>query len=239
MKKYILVISVVLNIAFCFYFITKHFYYSLGYAEAAKANSATKDSIISMSYNKYGYFDIKRSIYHLLPIEKTDVLFLGDSQTETFPLTEMFGSVRFKNRGISGSASADVLKTTNNTAIPNTTFLLVGTNDIQNHVPKDSTIKNISNLITLLKRKNPDVKIYVESVLPIQDAEKTKEIKELNAMIEALCKTKSVTFINAFPLFERGGRIAKELTVDGIHLSAKGYRILHDKLNEYVPKLTI
>ncbi len=101
-------------------------------------------------YNKYAGFDNKRHLYTGLPIAKTDVLFIGDSMTDLYPLNEMFSTLHIKNRGISGSASADVLKSVRGFNIPNTVFNLVGINDFLYQVNRNNTIKNIVAIVNTL-----------------------------------------------------------------------------------------
>lgn len=235
MKKYLLPLSLLLNLFFIGYLVGKRVYYATGAAEKTLPKPVN-DSITTLTYNKYVGFDNKRHLYTGLPIAKTDVLFIGDSQTDMYPLNEMFSTLHIKNRGISGSASADVLKSVRGFDIPNTVFLLVGINDFFYQVEPDTTVKNIAAIIDLLHAKNPQAKVYVQSVLPVRDKKMTEKIVALDSRISALSKQHQATFINLFPHFEQNGEIKKEYTIDGIHLSLEGYRVWTDQVKKYIPQ---
>lgn len=234
MKKYLLPVSVVLNLIFVAFFIGKRVYYNSGAAEKPLPKPVN-DSITTLVYNKYKSFDNKRRIFSDLPILKTDVLFIGDSMTEQCPLNEMFSTLNVKNRGISGSASGDVLKTVRGFNVPNTVFLLVGINDFFYSVPQDTTVKNIEAIVDLLHAKNPQAKVYVQSVLPVSDSKMSDKVVVLDKRISALSKQHNATFINMFPYFVSNGKIKKQYTVDGVHLSPEGYRLWKEHIDKYIP----
>jgi hypothetical protein len=234
MKKYLLPASLILNLFFIGFFISKRIYFSSGAAEKS-VPKPVNDSLTTLTYNKYTGFDNKRNMYAGLPIAKTDVLFIGDSMTEMYPLNEMFSTLHIKNRGISGSASADVLKSVRGFDVPNTVFLLVGINDFFYHVAPDSTVKNIGAIVDLLHAKNPQAKVYVQSVLPVSDPQMSDKVVALDKRISALSKQHNATFINLFPYFVGNGQIKKQYTIDGIHLSPEGYRVWKEHIKNYIP----
>jgi lysophospholipase L1-like esterase len=235
MKKFLLPASLILNLLFVVFFVGKRIYYSSGAAQKPLP-VPVNDSITTLVYNKYRFFDIKRSIYAPLPIAKTDVLFIGDSMTEQFPINEMFSTMNIKNRGISGSASGDVLKSVRGFDIPNTVFLMVGVNDFFYSVKQDITFKNIEQIIDLLHAKNPSVKVYIQSVLPVSDKKMTEKVVIFNDRVKALTKQHNATYVNLFPYFLKNGQINKLFTVDGVHLSAEGFKVWRDNIRKYIPQ---
>lgn len=235
MKKVLLPLSLIANLFFISYFVGKRIYYSSGAAEKP-VEKPVNDSIVNLTYNKYQDFDNKRRKYAQLPIAKTDVAFIGDSMTEMYPLSETFPSSHVKNRGIAGSASGDVLKSVRGFDIPNTVFLMVGINDFFYQVNPDSTVKHIEEIIDLMHAKNPNAKVYVQSVLPVKDSKMTEKVIALNSRITTLSKQHNATFINLFPFFESKGQIKNEYTIDGVHLSPEGYKVWTEQIKKYVPQ---
>ncbi len=234
MRKYLLPLSLFVNLLFLSFFIGKRIYYRSGAAEKPSPKPVN-DSITTLTYNKYVSFDNKRHMYAHLPVTKTDVLFIGDSMTEMYPLNEMFSTLHIKNRGISGSASADVLKSVRGFDIPNTVFLLVGINDFFYQVAADSTVKNIEAIVDLLHAKNPQAKIYVQSVLPVKDSKMTKKVVELDSRISILAKRHGAIYINLFPFFVENGQLPEKYTIDGVHLSPEGYGVWKEHIKKFIP----
>lgn len=72
-------------------------------------------------------------MFETLPVDTGDILFIGDSITEGFPIAEMSGNCAIKNRGVSGAIADEVLRiilmknTTKSTKI----FLMAGINDLK------------------------------------------------------------------------------------------------------------
>src|SRR5699024_7028471 len=58
-------------------------------------------------YSAYYYH--RKNLFELLPNEKKEIIFLGDSITDGNEWAEYFGSQRIKNRGISGDVTDGVL----------------------------------------------------------------------------------------------------------------------------------
>jgi hypothetical protein len=71
-----------------------------------------------------------------LHLDSSDVVFVGNSLTEGFPLTEMFHNINIKNRGISGNTISDVLDriTPIAQAHPRKMFIEIGINDLKNQI---------------------------------------------------------------------------------------------------------
>ena len=106
----------------------------------------------------------------------------------------------------------------------------------------DSIVYRIDQTLTRIQKESPETKVYLQSLLPIDEsfnrykrlANKTYQIPEINARLEALAKEKKITFINLYPLFTEKGTnvLRKELTSDGLHLNDKGYQIWVDAIKK-------
>ena len=123
-------------------------------------------------------------------------------------------------------------------------FLLIGINDVSHDLTADSVVTLITLLIDRIQRESPDTKLYLQSLLPINESVckyktmigKTDIVPEINRKLETLAVSRKIPFINLFPLFaEKGTNILrKELTTDGLHLTEEGYQIWSRKLKKYL-----
>src|SRR5688572_24311555 len=90
-------ISLSLNIVIILFFVGKRLYWSYGLpAHKGIANYET------INQGKY-------SAYDGVAIDSNDIVFIGNSLTEGFPLDEYFHRTDIKNRGIGGSETSHLL----------------------------------------------------------------------------------------------------------------------------------
>ena len=171
-------------------------------------------------------------------ITSKDIVMLGNSLTEGGgDWGKRLGKDNVINRGISGDEVMGVYDRLHQIlpGKPAKLFLLIGVNDVSHDLSTDSIVYRIDQTLTRIQKESPDTKVYLQSLLPINESfnrykrltNKTYQIPEINARLEALAKEKKITFIDLFPLFvEKGTNVLrKELTNDGLHLNDKGYEI--------------
>lgn len=181
------------------------------------------------------------------PITNKDIVMLGNS------LTEGGGDwkARLKtkrtvyNRGIIGDEAMGLLDRLHQIlpAHPEKLFLMIGVNDLSHQLTPDSVVTLITRVIDRIRTDSPDTRLYVQSLLPINESVciyktmigKTELIPEINTKLQAIAKARKVTFINLFPLFtEKGTSVLRpELTGDGLHLTEDGYAIWSKALKRY------
>ena len=171
-------------------------------------------------------------------ITSKDIVMLGNSLTEGGgDWGKRLGKENVINRGISGDEVMGVYDRLHQIlpGKPAKLFLLIGVNDVSHDLSTDSIVYRIDQTLARIQKESPDTKVYLQSLLPINESfnrykrltNKTYQIPEINARLEALAKEKKITFIDLFPLFvEKGTNVLrKELTNDGLHLNDKGYEI--------------
>ena len=171
-------------------------------------------------------------------ITSKDIVMLGNSLTEGGgDWGKRLGKENVINRGISGDEVMGVYDRLHQIlpGKPAKLFLLIGVNDVSHDLSTDSIVYRIDQTLARIQKESPDTKVYLQSLLPINESfnrykrltNKTYQISEINARLEALAKEKKITFIDLFPLFvEKGTNVLrKELTNDGLHLNDKGYEI--------------
>lgn len=190
------------------------------------------------------------------PINKNDIVFLGNSLTEGgdwasyFPDTEgklnkKGGAIR--NRGINGDTFGGIDNRLGEIVkgSPAKIFLLTGVNDVSHNLSADSIANGIMNVVKRIKKESPKTKIYLQSLLPINEsfkryrllAGKSAEPQKINALLAEGAKREKIEFVNLYPLFLEEGSdsvLKASLTKDGLHVNAEGYKIWADAIRKFV-----
>jgi len=208
--------SLLFNALFILFFIANRIYY----AESGKNNLPVDYDIWNESRN---------SVLKVLPIDSSDVVFIGNSITEGFPVQEMFPGVRVKNRGIGGNQSRHVKGRIDAIAkaSPREVFLDIGINDIIYNVPLDSLFQNYKEIIAAFRIKAPRTKIVVQSVLPVGHAYEKFEplVEKFNQMLKDYCNKENIVFVDIFSLLQKDGRLDSSFSYDDLHINGKAYMI--------------
>ena len=154
------------------------------------------------------YYHQRVTLFKALPQTKGDVIFVGNSITDGSEWNELFGEGKLKNRGISGDITAGVIHRIDEVADrkPAKVFLMIGTNDLARNISPDSILKNIFIITDYLKQQTPGTKIYVQSILPVNNiygmfnghTGKGKEILQVNTALQAKAQQKNYTYIDLY-----------------------------------------
>ncbi|WP_267248290.1 SGNH/GDSL hydrolase family protein [Streptococcus sp. Marseille-Q5986] len=178
-----------------------------------------------------------------------DVIFIGDSIVEYYPLQELFGTAKtIVNRGIRGYQTRLLLENLDAHLYGDAVdqiVLLIGTNDIGKDVPVNEALDNLERVIQSIARDYPLSQIKLLSILPVNEGEKYKQtvyirtnekIREWNQAYEALTSAyMQVAFVPVYDsLIDSKGQLQSTYTTDGLHLSVAGYQALSEALKEYL-----
>lgn len=223
MKK-LLIISIAFNVCVILFLIGKRYYYA--YASAHYVDAWP---------DQWNYQ--KTDLYSKLTIDSNDIVFVGNSITEAFPVTEIYG-LHYKNRGISRNHTYHVLQRIAGIAkcYPKKIFFEVGINDLNSGISIDSIMINYNAIIAIVKRITPRTEIYIESILPTayDYAKLNPEIVKLNDRLKSYCDLEGVTFVDIYPRMATNGQLDNSITADGTHLNAKGYSIMQKCISPYL-----
>jgi len=187
-------------------------------------------------------------------LSSENYVLLGDSITEYYSIDEFFDEdIPIVKSGFAGYRTKDILKNLDEYVYrynPTKVFILIGTNDL-NSDESDQYIayENIIKIIKGIKKKRENTEIYLESIYPINQSDNEKVIKEntgkrdneiikeLNAKLKNYCEKNDVTYIDVYDkLLDNEGNLAIEYTVDGLHISEKGYSKITNILLKYMEK---
>jgi lysophospholipase L1-like esterase len=154
---------------------------------------------------------------------------VGDSLSQWFPADQLPGRQLWLNQGISGDTTTGILDRISSldTAKPDTIYFMAGVNDLKRGDSERDILRNISQIISRLKRQHPNAQIIVQSILPTRSTQIPNDrIAKLNPLIQELARRQSVEYLDLQPQFRDGdGSLRADLTTDGIHLSPQGYQV--------------
>lgn len=178
-----------------------------------------------------------------------DMIFIGDSIVEYYPLQELLGTAKtIVNRGIRGYQTRLLLENLDAHLYGDAVdqiVLLIGTNDIGKDIPMNEALDNLERVIQSIAREYPLSQIKLLSILPVNEGEEHKQtvyirtnekIREWNQAYEALASAyMQVDFVPIYDsLTDSKGQLQSAYTTDGLHLSVAGYQALSDALKTYL-----
>jgi lysophospholipase L1-like esterase len=177
-------------------------------------------------------------LFNSEPIQKDGIVFLGNSITEFGDWKKLLDNPNTINRGIAGDNTYGVLARLNDVISrkPARVFIEIGVNDIGAGFSTDSSLRNIRSIARQLHRGLPKCRVYVLSLLPINNDVKTDfpqflnknpQIVQFNRRLAGQASRCNYTYIDLNPLLKnRYGMLDTRYSQpDGIHLNEKGYGI--------------
>lgn len=187
----------------------------------------------------------RATIFEALPVDTNDIVMLGNSLTHGCEWHELLGMPNVLNRGIIGDVIQGIRLRVDPIldGHPKKIFLLSGVNDVSHNLSADSIANAMGELIDYIRTRSPQTRLYVQSMLPINNSfgryknlkDKEQVIRDANALIAAMAQDKGFTWINLYPVVaDKDGNLRTDLTNDGLHLLAPGYRIWVDIIRPYI-----
>lgn len=199
--------------------------------------------------NDYWYQRV--SLFDKLPIRPGDIVFLGNSITDGGEFQELFGREDVKNRGIVSDVISGVRKRLDQVTVgnPAAIFLLIGINDVSHGKSAGKIAADYEILVREIREKSPQTRLYVQSVLPINnDFKRYKNllgreevVPALNSLLKQIAERNGAVYVDLWPAFADAstGKLRRELTNDGLHLSGEGYKVWASELMPYVSTMQI
>lgn len=178
------------------------------------------------------------AMYEALPIERDDIVMLGDSLIEEGPWDELFPDVAIKNRGIGGQTAAQILQRLDPvlSGQPAMIFLMAGTNDLDAGDDVDAVLGRLQTIITRILSESPDSGLVVNSLLP-REPELSGKITALNEALQSSCAQCDVGFLDLYTEFaDDDGSMPERFSNDGVHLLPAGYAVWQRLMLDYLPR---
>lgn len=176
-----------------------------------------------------------------------EVIFLGDSITEWFPLQQLLTTNKaWANRGIAALNSQHLLDHLEDHVFGfslTEVVLLIGTNDIGYGLKTKTSLANVRAIIEQLQLDYPSLEVYLLEVLPVNESVTYQQtvdnrtnaaIQDLNAAYGQLAaELPDVHLVKTYSAFlDSDGQLDPAYTTDGLHLSEQGYQQLASLINQ-------
>ncbi|RPD40889.1 GDSL-type esterase/lipase family protein [Chitinophaga barathri] len=202
-------------------------------ALALLAASSAYAQQMDSSYDNTHYKE-RMALFATLPAQKKTIVFLGNSITEAGKWNDILPGMPVQNRGISGDVTFGVLARLPQIIAgkPAKVFLLIGVNDLKRGTPVDVIVRNYERITDMLKAGSPKTKIYLQSVLPVNDSILVEGFKKVtnanvalvNEGLQRIAREKGCTYVNLHEVFaDARGQLKIEETPDGLHLRVGSY----------------
>lgn len=187
----------------------------------------------------------RSTLFSELGVNNNTIVFFGNSLTHGCEWHELLNNPNVVNRGINGDTVDGLMERLASVTdgSPAKIFLLIGANDVSHDLTADSIATAIEVLVTEIQVKAPATKLYLQSLLPINNsfnryrlmAGKEQTIRDINALLEPMAARHGITYINIHDAFcDEDGNLRADLTNDGLHILGPGYIIWREILLPYV-----
>lgn len=209
--------------------------FSIFWGFAVSCGMASAQHVTYKSFDHYN--DKVVEFEKMRPVDSTDVVMLGNSITEFGgDWNKRVGGKHIRNRGIAGDDAMGIYHRLVQIlpGKPKAIFLMVGINDISHDLTGEQVAELCVKVIDKIRRDAPQTKLYVQSILPINEdfdrwktlEGKTDVVPAVNRRVKAHCQRHGIEYIDLFSKFVRHGTndLRRELSVDGLHLSPQGYK---------------
>ena len=198
--------------------------------------------VIDSTYNN-GHYSSRLEFFKRMPDQKGEIVFLGNSITEGGKWQELINKKHVVNRGISGDVTYGVIARLDEvlSAKPYKIFLLIGINDMKRGIPNSIIVENIKRIVHITKEKSAATKLYIQSVLPVDEAMlgasyskiSNAKVRALNDELKALCEQYKLSFVDLHGVFaDSKGQLKKDLSLDGLHLRSASYILWVEQLKK-------
>lgn len=218
------------------------------YREASDDGSDSKDSRIDArpAVSK-GWRSVVAQLNRAAQGGPVDVYFLGDSLTQFWQSQGQavwaldFAPLNAGNFGIAADRVENILWRLQNGNLgklqPKVFVLMMGTNNLAAtpSEPPAKVVRGIVEVLSFITQARPSARVLLLSILPngnVPHTELRKSIVETNRSLAEHCQQlAAVTFVDVHDAFiDAGGQWKPALTLDGTHLSARGYDVLSTEL---------
>lgn len=208
-------------------------------------------------YMKNSVYPLKIELFEIYKKIPADIVMLGDSRTDGVNWNELLGRPNIVSRGIPSDVTEGFLARMEYVYNLEPKYCIVqgGLNDIYNWTAVEKIYQNYVRIISGLRSKEikpilqsviyagkiwgKDYLVRTNSKLKAEDVnkERNQEIEKLNRMLKSYAKRNNIIYIDLNADMSFRGFLKDELTHDGVHLNARGYKIWGRKIDEVLTEL--
>ncbi len=199
------------------------------------AESGAQQKTYDTLPNLPDHYKKRYELFKKEPIVKGQVIMLGNSITEGGLWKKLLRDSGVINRGISGDVTFGVLNRIKDITDrqPSKIFILIGINDLSRNTPDEVILENIFMIMGKIRGRSPKTKIYLQSILPINESfknlnpnykGKSDHITKINGQLQKYATKQKYTYVDLYSNFlDKDGNLDAKYTYDGLHLNGTGY----------------
>ncbi|MNB63307.1 hypothetical protein D3C81_372920 [compost metagenome] len=223
-----------------------------------------KEAIQQMEHTKFLEYKkglIKKYKMRNQYIRKGQILFVGSSLMEHFPIDEMQSVLGLDrviyNRGVGGITTNELLTIIEECIFdlePSKIFINIGSNDIGGGLDdgkKEMFLENYNEILSQIKKRLPRCEVYVMAYYPVNSkgdfglepesqksmfaSRNNANIMMVNEEVKELAINLGLNFINVNEgLTDEEGNLKAEFTVEGVHMWPNAYSVILENMNKYL-----
>lgn len=223
-----------------------------------------KEAIQQMEHTKFLEYKkglIKKYKMRNQFIRKGQILFVGSSLMEHFPIDEMQSVLGLDrviyNRGVGGITTNELLTIIEECIFdlePSKIFINIGSNDIGGGLDdgkKEMFLENYNEILSQIKKRLPRCEVYVMAYYPVNSkgdfglepesqksmfaSRNNANIMMVNEEVKELAINLGLNFINVNEgLTDEEGNLKAEFTVEGVHMWPNAYSVILENMNKYL-----
>jgi lysophospholipase L1-like esterase len=171
------------------------------------------------------------------------IVFLGDSLTRKWDRSlweQHFARLNALNAGVNGDRTEHLLWRIEHGNLagqkPELVVILIGTNDIGRDRPPEIIAEGVREILVAVRAQLPASRILLLAVLPRTESpgsERRRQVAAVNQLIRTCADRKHVFYADVGDaLLDRAGRLTREVSPDGVHLSERGYVLFTERLED-------
>lgn len=192
------------------------------------------------------YWKQRVSLFDKIPVYPHNIVFLGNSITDGGEFHELLDNPDAVNRGIVGDVISGVKERLHQVTSghPEQIFLLIGINDVSHGKSAQKIATEYRELVEMIRKESPESELFIQSIMPIDNGFKRYKnllgregvIEPLNEELKKIAADNGVTYIDLWPAMcdPKTGKLRKEFTNDGLHLTGNGYKAWAELIKPYV-----
>lgn len=184
------------------------------------------------------YFNSNIEMHEAFPTDAR-IVFIGDSRIDHPDWEDMFENVRVGNRGISGDTFHSLLKRIEHLGIrkPDVALLEIGVNDVLLGYELDAIRANADAVMAKLLPMVGRLVVLEVIDCKLEGCDRPK-VAAVNAYLRDLAARNGAQFVELNPRLADAEGLRMDLSQDGVHLNAAGYRQVVEILCEQVSELS-
>jgi lysophospholipase L1-like esterase len=163
---------------------------------------------------------------------RRSVVIVGDSQVQFAEWGDMFPGAVVANRGINNDTTEGVVRRLPQIEAlkPSVVVLMIGINDFRAlHADPAEVAERYRRIIDTVGAYARVVAVSVLLTAEGDAATVNPKVAALNVLIKGMCRSRC-TFLDVSATLSADSRLRPDVSVDGLHLNARGYRLLADHL---------